>query len=170
MSIEKQEAAFDQRLAEMGIRIKDADNLRRVTMSSMRLPSWHCINSSTRNGSPRLADPSAPEKRPTSFWVTAEMRQSPSRSTGSSRQISPLWLVHHRNRPVLLCKKVQKGAWSLPGQERSSPILHGHRRQIPVPEPLVWDRNILVMSFLGEGECPYPQLEECRDRPSCQSL
>ena len=22
----------------------------------------------------------------------------------------------------------------------------------------MWDRNILIMSFLGEGECPFPQL------------
>jgi RIO kinase 1 len=29
---------------------------------------------------------------------------------------------------------------------------------IPVPEPLVWDRNILIMSFIGEGEIPHPQL------------
>ena len=30
---------------------------------------------------------------------------------------------------------------------------------IPVPEPLVWDRNILIMSFLGENEIPYPHLK-----------
>jgi RIO kinase 1 len=29
---------------------------------------------------------------------------------------------------------------------------------LPVPRPLVFDRNILVMEFLGEGEIPYPQL------------
>ena len=29
---------------------------------------------------------------------------------------------------------------------------------IPVPEPLVWDRNILIMSFLGKDERPYPHL------------
>jgi RIO kinase 1 len=29
---------------------------------------------------------------------------------------------------------------------------------IAVPEPLVWDRNILIMSFIGNGEIPHPQL------------
>ncbi len=29
---------------------------------------------------------------------------------------------------------------------------------IAVPEPFVWNRNILIMSFIGEGEIPYPQL------------
>ena len=30
---------------------------------------------------------------------------------------------------------------------------------IPVPEPLVWDRNILIMSYLGKNEIPFPQLK-----------
>ena len=30
---------------------------------------------------------------------------------------------------------------------------------LPVPEPLVWDRNILLMEFLGEDERPYPHLK-----------
>lgn len=29
---------------------------------------------------------------------------------------------------------------------------------LPVPLPLVWDRNILLMEFLGEDERPYPHL------------
>jgi RIO kinase 1 len=29
---------------------------------------------------------------------------------------------------------------------------------LAVPAPLVWDRNILLMEFLGEDERPYPQL------------
>ena len=33
---------------------------------------------------------------------------------------------------------------------------------IAVPEPLVWDRNILIMSFIGEGEVSYPQLRNAR--------
>lgn len=29
---------------------------------------------------------------------------------------------------------------------------------IPVPKPLIWDRNILLIGFLGKDEQPYPQL------------
>ena len=29
---------------------------------------------------------------------------------------------------------------------------------VPVPEPLAFDRNILLMEFLGEEDAPYPQL------------
>ena len=29
---------------------------------------------------------------------------------------------------------------------------------LPVPSPVIWDRNILLMEFLGEDERPYPQL------------
>jgi RIO kinase 1 len=31
---------------------------------------------------------------------------------------------------------------------------------IPVPNPLVFDRNILVIEFLGDGTQPYPQLRQ----------
>jgi RIO kinase 1 len=33
---------------------------------------------------------------------------------------------------------------------------------IAVPEPLVWDRNILIMTFLGEGECSFPQIRSVK--------
>ena len=31
---------------------------------------------------------------------------------------------------------------------------------LPVPEPIAFDRNILLMEFLGEDERPYPRLKE----------
>lgn len=39
-----------------------------------------------------------------------------------------------------------------------SNLLRAHEAGIPVPVPIVWDRNILIMGFLGEGERPYPQI------------
>ncbi len=39
-----------------------------------------------------------------------------------------------------------------------SNLKRAHDSGISVPVPLVWDRNILIMQFLGEGENPYPQL------------
>jgi RIO kinase 1 len=52
-------------------------------------------------------------------------------------------------------KKELVFAWT---KKEFSNLMRAHEVGLPVPEPLVWDRNILVMSFLGEGECPYPQL------------
>jgi RIO kinase 1 len=39
-----------------------------------------------------------------------------------------------------------------------SNLNRAHDADLPVPLPLVWDRNILVMEFLGEDERPYPQI------------
>ena len=46
-------------------------------------------------------------------------------------------------------------AWT---KKEFSNLVRAREAGIAVPEPLVWDRNILIMSFLGEGEIPYPQL------------
>ena len=39
-----------------------------------------------------------------------------------------------------------------------SNLKRAHAAGLPVPLPLVFDRNILIMEFLGEEEFPYPQL------------
>ncbi|MCK9593232.1 MAG: serine protein kinase RIO [Methanoregula sp.] len=47
-------------------------------------------------------------------------------------------------------------AWT---RKEFSNLARAHEAGIAVPEPLVWDRNILIMSYLGENEIPYPQLK-----------
>ncbi|HOT93949.1 MAG TPA: serine protein kinase RIO [Methanoregulaceae archaeon] len=39
-------------------------------------------------------------------------------------------------------------------------LKRAHDAGLPVPEPLSFDRNILLMGFLGEDERPYPRLKE----------
>jgi RIO kinase 1 len=46
-------------------------------------------------------------------------------------------------------------AWT---KKEYSNLARAHDVGIPVPEPLAFDRNILLMEFLGRGEVPYPQL------------
>lgn len=46
-------------------------------------------------------------------------------------------------------------AWT---KKEYSNLARAHDTGIPVPEPLAFDRNILLMEFLGEEEIPYPQL------------
>jgi RIO kinase 1 len=50
-------------------------------------------------------------------------------------------------------------AWT---RKEFSNLARAREAGVPVPEPLVWDRNILVMSFIGEDERPYPQLRSAR--------
>ncbi|MGB9175548.1 MAG: serine protein kinase RIO [Methanoregula sp.] len=56
---------------------------------------------------------------------------------------------------VKKAKKELIFAWT---RKEFSNLVRARDAGIAVPEPLVWDRNILVMSFIGEGEIPYPQL------------
>lgn len=46
-------------------------------------------------------------------------------------------------------------AWT---KKEFSNLARAHDAGIPVPEPLAFDRNILLMTFLGQDEVPYPQL------------
>jgi RIO kinase 1 len=50
-------------------------------------------------------------------------------------------------------------AWA---RKEYSNLVRAHEAGIPVPEPQGFDRNILVMEFLGEGGRPYPQLRLAR--------
>jgi RIO kinase 1 len=50
-------------------------------------------------------------------------------------------------------------AWA---RKEYSNLIRAHEAGIPVPEPQGFDRNILVMEFLGENGRPYPQLRIAR--------
>lgn len=50
-------------------------------------------------------------------------------------------------------------AWA---RKEYSNLVRAHEAGIPVPEPQGFDRNILLMEFLGEGGIPYPQLRLAR--------
>ena len=46
-------------------------------------------------------------------------------------------------------------AWA---KKEFSNLKRAHEAGLPVPEPYVWDRNILIMEFMGSGGHPYPQM------------
>ena len=46
-------------------------------------------------------------------------------------------------------------AWT---KKEFSNLARAHDAGIPAPEPLAFDRNILLMEFLGRDEVPYPQI------------
>ena len=58
----------------MGIRIKDANNLKVSENVFDEVTLLAFTSSSIRNGSLRSAVPSVPGKRPTSFWGTGTMQ------------------------------------------------------------------------------------------------
>jgi len=46
-------------------------------------------------------------------------------------------------------------AWA---KKEFSNLKRAYDAGLPVPEPYVWDRNILIMEFMGSGGHPYPQM------------
>ncbi len=159
MSIEKKEENFDQRLAEMGIRIKDANNLKvsenvfdEVTLLALYKlvhKKWlTAIGGSISTG--KEANVFLGDRGDQAVAIKIYRIQSANFTTMS-------WYVtgDRRFSHVKKSKKELIFAWT---RKEFSNLARAKEAGLPVPEPLVWDRNILIMSFLGEGECPFPQL------------
>lgn len=168
MSIEQQEEAFDQRLAEMGIRIKDANTLKvsenvfdEVTLLALYKlvhKKWiTAIGGSISTG--KEANVFLGEREDQAVAIKIYRIQSANFTTMSSYVTGDRRFAH-----VKKSKKELIFAWT---RKEFSNLARAKEAGLPVPEPLVWDRNILIMSFLGEGECPYPQLRIAEiDKPS----
>jgi len=168
VSIEQQEEVFDQRLAEMGIRIKDANNLKvsenvfdEVTLLALYKlvhKKWlTAIGGSISTG--KEANVFLGEREDQAVAIKIYRIQSANFTTMSSYITGDRRFSH-----VKKSKKELIFAWT---RKEFSNLARAKEAGLPVPEPLVWDRNILIMSFLGEGECPYPQLRSAEiDNPA----
>ncbi len=159
MKIEKKEEAFDQQLAEMGIRIKDADNFKvsenvfdEVTLLALYKlvhKKWlTAIGGSISTG--KEANVFLAERGETNVAIKIYRVQSANFTTMSSYITGDRRFSH-----VKKSKKELIFAWT---KKEFSNLVRAQEAGIPVPEPLVWDRNILIMSFLGEDQTPFPQL------------
>jgi len=168
VSIEQQEEAFDQRLAEMGIRIKDTNNLKvsenvfdEVTLLALYKlvhKKWiTAIGGSISTG--KEANVFLGDREDQAVAIKIYRIQSANFTTMSSYVTGDRRFSH-----VKKSKKELIFAWT---RKEFSNLARAKEAGLPVPEPLVWDRNILIMSFLGEGECPYPQLRSAEiDNPA----
>lgn len=168
MSIEQQEEAFDQRLAEMGIRIKDAntfkvsenvfDEVTLLALYKLVHKKWiTAIGGSISTG--KEANVFLGDREDQAVAIKIYRIQSANFTTMSSYVTGDRRFSH-----VKKSKKELIFAWT---RKEFSNLARAKEAGLPVPEPLVWDRNILIMSFLGEGECPYPQLRSAEiDNPA----
>jgi RIO kinase 1 len=159
LSLEKKEDVFDKRLEEMGIRIKDANNLKvkdnvfdevtYLALYKLAHKKWFtAIGGSISTG--KEANVFYGERDGAAIAIKIYRIQSANFTTMSSYITG--------DRRFSQVKKSRKDlifAWT---RKEFSNLVRARDAGIPVPEPLVWDRNILIMSFLGEGECPFPQL------------
>jgi RIO kinase 1 len=159
MSQKQSEEAFDVRLAEMGIRIKDAnmfkvkenvfDEVTLLALYKLVHKKWFSvIGGSISTG--KEANVFYGERDDVPLAIKIYRIQSANFTTMSSYITGDRRFSH-----VKKSRKDLIFAWT---RKEFSNLVRSRDAGIPVPEPLVWDRNILIMSFLGEGECPFPQI------------
>ena len=159
MSQKQSEEAFDVRLAEMGIRIKDAnmfkvkenvfDEVTLLALYKLVHKKWFSvIGGSISTG--KEANVFYGERDAVPLAIKIYRIQSANFTTMSSYITGDRRFSH-----VKKSRKDLIFAWT---RKEFSNLVRARDAGIPVPEPLVWDRNILIMSFLGEGECPFPQI------------
>lgn len=157
--IDKQVDRFDQKLEEMGIRIKDADQLKvrddvfdEITLLSLYKlvhKKWlSVIGGPISTG--KEANVFYGEREGTPIAIKIYRIRTANFTTMSSYIVGDRRFSH-----VKKTKKELIFAWT---KKEFSNLARAREAGIAVPEPLVWDRNILIMSFMGEGEVPYPQI------------
>jgi RIO kinase 1 len=158
-NIDKKLERFDQKLEEMGVRIKDADQLKvredvfdDITLLSLYKlvhKKWFSvIGGSISTG--KEANVFYAEREGVPIAIKIYRIRTANFTTMSSYIVGDRRFSH-----VKKAKKELIFAWT---KKEFSNLVRARDAGIAVPEPLVWDRNILIMSFIGEGEMPYPQL------------
>jgi RIO kinase 1 len=161
VKIDRYERDFDKKIADMGIRIKDADQLKvredvfdEVTLLALyKLVHKKYITA--------IGGAISTGKEANIFF--AEKGSEPLAikiyriRTANFNAMSGYIIGDRRFSNVKRSKKDLIFTWT---KKEYSNLLRAHEAGIPVPVPVVWNRNILVMGFLGEGERPYPQLRD----------
>jgi len=158
-NIDKKLERFDQKLEEMGIRIKDANDLKvrddvfdEITLLSLYKlvhKKWlSVLGGSISTG--KEANVFYGERNGIPIAIKIYRIRTANFTTMSSYIVGDRRFSH-----VKKAKKELIFAWT---RKEFSNLARAREAGVPVPEPLVWDRNILIMSFMGDGETPYPQI------------
>jgi RIO kinase 1 len=150
---------FDRKLEAMGVRIKDANTVKvrddvfdEVTLMALyKLVHKKLISV--------IGGPISTGKEANVFYGEHDGRGLAIKiyriQTANFKAMTEYMAGDRRFSSVRGTRKGLIFAWT---KKEFSNLARAHDVGIPVPEPLVFDRNILLMEFLGEDEVPYPQL------------
>ena len=159
MSRNEEYERFDREIAEMGVKIKDADSLKvrddvfdEVTLIALyKLVHRKLISS--------IGGPISTGKEANVFYGERGAQGIAIKiyriQTGNFKAMTDYLAGDRRFSSVRGTRKGIIFAWT---KKEFSNLARAHEAGIPTPEPLAFDRNILLMEFLGEDEIPYPQL------------
>ncbi|BBL67027.1 serine protein kinase RIO [Methanoculleus chikugoensis] len=150
---------FDREIETMGVRIKDADTVKvrddvfdEVTLIALyKLVHKKLISA--------IGGPISTGKEANVFYGERDGRGLAIKiyriQTANFKAMTEYLAGDRRFSSVRGTRKGLIFAWT---KKEFSNLARAHEAGIPAPEPLAFDRNILLMEFLGEDEMPYPQL------------
>ncbi|KDE54532.1 serine protein kinase RIO [Methanoculleus sp. MH98A] len=150
---------FDRKIEAMGVRIKDADTVKvrddvfdEVTLLALyKLVHKKLITV--------IGGPISTGKEANVFYGERDGQGLAIKiyriQTANFKAMNEYLAGDRRFSSVRGTRKGLIFAWT---KKEFSNLARAHEAGIPAPEPLAFDRNILLMEFLGEDEMPYPQL------------
>mgnify|MGYP000891194085 FL=1 len=159
MGREEEYKQFDREIEAMGVRLKDADTVKvrddvfdEVTLIALyRLVHKKLISA--------IGGPISTGKEANVFYGERDGQGIAIKiyriQTANFKAMNEYLAGDRRFSSVRGTRKGLIFAWT---KKEYSNLARAHEAGIPVPEPLAFDRNILLMTFLGQGEVPYPQL------------
>ncbi|MDD1718563.1 MAG: serine protein kinase RIO, partial [Methanoregulaceae archaeon] len=166
---EARETRFDRELEQLGIRIRDTDQLKvrenvfdEVTLLALyRLAHKKWITSvggSVSTGKEANVFTGMRDTQEIAIKIyrirTANFNAMSSYIVGDRRFSK----IGHSKKDIVF-------TWT---QKEFANLLRAHEVGVPVPKPLVWDRNILIMEFLGMGGIAYPHLRNADVEEPCE--
>ncbi len=153
------EDRFDRKIAEMGIRIKDVDQLkvRDDVLDEITLVSLHRL--AHKKWITAIGGSISTGKEANVFFAERGDEKLAIKiyriRTANFNAMSEYIIGDRRFAGIRKTRKDIVFTWT---RKEFSNLTRAYESGLPVPRPLVWDRNILVMEFLGYEERPFPQL------------
>jgi RIO kinase 1 len=159
VSTEKLENRFDREIERLGVRIKDVDQLKvrqdvfdEVTLLALYKlvhKGWiTAMGGSISTG--KEANVFFGERGDQDLAIKIYRIR-----TANFNAMSEYLVGDRRFSHIRRTRKDVVFTWT---KKEYSNLSRAHAVGLPVPHPLIFDRNILIMEFLGEEERPYPQL------------
>jgi RIO kinase 1 len=161
VSIDRIESRFDREIERLGVRIKDVDQLKvrqdvfdEVTLLALYKlvhKGWiTAVGGSISTG--KEANVFFGERGEEDLAIKIYRIR-----TANFNAMSDYLIGDRRFSNIRRTRKDIVFTWT---KKEFSNLKRAHDVNLPVPLPLVWDRNILVMEFLGDEERPFPQIRD----------
>jgi RIO kinase 1 len=158
---EPDERRFDARIAEFGIRIKDADQWKVQDDVFDEVTLLALYRLAHRRHLTTFGGPISTGKEGNVFYGEHDGKPLAIKiymiRTANFRAMTEYMDGDPRFSHVRRSRKEIIFAWT---RKEFSNLKRAKKAGIPVPEPYSFDRNILLMEFLGEGQKPFPQIRD----------